>query len=485
MKKNYLLLAGFASMMAFTACNNDNDPIAGLDADKIGEAAMFEIAISNEGEATTRATRPMGSSAADNNVDKIQLVIYESDNGTDWEKAELVASENDAKGGKLFLDLDAASAGTWESGRAEAALLSFDPSAVTESTPGDVQHINKKSYIKVHGLLEGYQYQIVAYGYNGTFPGTDADDANAPTAVPNIKQGLFKANNDKNGFDLEEVFAAAQIAKTLELPVEGSTTNETYVGFDVQPTLTLTRQVAGILAYMENVPINYNGQKVHYIKIFASHKTTDFYFPNTLLSGEEIETRDFNGIMGSTDEKDELMSFDLSKIATNFNDPEDALFYTFNSVKNSALVADNNDDNQTALPFCDGYTAPDKEDDGGLSLRANTIFGARYILPFDKNYKDATLTLAFCDANGNVITEERSITTDKSFPGTTYNKVDAADQWEYSYDIRCNNFYSIGVKSDADDNEDNKKDDPMNLSGDKFVLRINDAWAVLHNMGVE
>ena len=60
----------------------------------------------------------------------------------------------------------------------------------------------------------------------------------------------------------------------------------------------------------------------------------------------------------------------------------------------------------------------------------------------------------------------------------------------YAYDIRCNNFYSIGQKlatdtTDPDPENPDDDDEPIDLRSNKINVRINDAWAVLHNMGVE
>ena len=77
MKKQYLLMAAFASTLAFTACTNDDDlgniPGQGVTTD---EGATFEISISNNGSGTTKGVRPVGSSAADNNVESCNAGKY-------------------------------------------------------------------------------------------------------------------------------------------------------------------------------------------------------------------------------------------------------------------------------------------------------------------------------------------------------------------------------------------------------------------------
>ena len=78
MKKNYLMMAAFATALAFTACSSEEEiPAAGSENGTMGLTEdVIEIAISNTGVGSTRAARPVGSSAADNNVNKVKLVFF-------------------------------------------------------------------------------------------------------------------------------------------------------------------------------------------------------------------------------------------------------------------------------------------------------------------------------------------------------------------------------------------------------------------------
>ena len=479
MKKQYLLMAAFASALAFTACTNDDEPIIGPNGDNpeiIEDGTTFEIAISNTGEGTTKAVRPMGSSAAANNVDKVKLVVYKYDtSSSSWKTVNLAAGTENIPEGQLCLEVLSGSDGA-TTGVISTGVINY-PNANTPESEMDptIQHISKRAVVKAHGLEKDAQYQIVAYGYNGdNFPGT------ATAAGTGFANGVFKAGMSaiSNPYsDIQEVFADSEVANTTTVPgdADGNGTvedNETVTVFTVAPTLTLTRQVAGILAYFENVPVQIANQsadgkstQVAKIKVVANHKASDFYFPAMLLDDE-----DFNGIIAEADANatEDLIVFDLSKIATNYADAvtDGDDFYTFNGT-----------DAQTpnALPYAENYTAPT-----GLQLAENTIFGARYILPYDKDYDTPTLTLQFLDGSDNILLS-RDITTDNIPSGNT----------AYNYDIRCNNFYSIGQKLEAgstegpDDDDDDDDDDPMDLTSDQITVRVNDAWAVLHNMGIE
>ena len=487
MKKNYLLLAAFASALTFAACSNDelgeitNGPVA----NEVVEGTTFEIAISNQGVGT-KAVRPITSSAADNTVSKIQLVVYKK--GTSdatWQSVTLVNSEGEATDGKLFIESIGGEGYDAETGSLTNGIISYETADVDENVPGTDQHITKKAKLAVTGLQPDTKYQFVAYGYNdknGTtgypYKGTTPEYPAKP-ATGDWENGVMQAGvaldftTESNKYALEEIFAATDVAEAVSDPnYTGEGTAP--IVFSVEPSLTLTRQIAGMLAYFKNVTIYLNDpvnptdekQQVYKLQIVANHTAKDFYFPAVLLENE-----DFNGVAidPATDEEDILMTFDFSKIATNFESHDDADFYTFNEY--------NGDQSGTKKPQPEGSNFTSTN----MYIQKNTIFGARYLLPYDKHYSDnTTLVIRFFGKN-DVLLEERRV--------TTANVPD--DGTMYTYDIRCNNFYSIGVKTATDtepdpgENPDPDEDDPMDLTGKEIMVVVNDAWAVLHNMGVE
>lgn len=490
MKKNYLFVAGLASMMAFSACSNDDDLAVPATPVVENDGTMFEIAISTAGEgAETRTVRPVGSSGAANNVNEILVKMYAKalTGGGDWDEVtfEIYESENDPT--SFTQDL-AAKLISSENGVTinpssdyKALILSYTNENVSEGTPGTTQHLSKKATIKLANLKNNYQYKFVTYGYNDKFPGAPA------AAGSGFETGVFEANQEYTDpidpcKDIEEVFATSYIANTTQVTDDfdnDGVKDDSKVVFTVAPTLTLTRQVAGMLAYFENVPTYVNGEQVYKVQIVANHRADDFYFPSCLL-----EDDDFNGIMDASANEDILMTFDMENIAVNFEEDTDAPFYLFNTLEASTAKAnpENKDEEVTganavtnmAAPIAEGYSPSQiaaNDQINGLNLLPNTMFGGRYILPYDKHYATPTLRIDFINKEGKAIPEaSKYITTDQSM-------VDA-----YDYDIRCNNFYSIGDKDESDNTDG---DDPLNLSGDEFKLRIDDRWGVIHSMDVD
>lgn len=476
MKKNYLWVAAMASLLSMTACSDDASSIAMPEVP--GEVVMedgttIEIAISNTGIGS-RAARPVGSSAAANNVNKVQLKFYKK-NGAQWENATIQAYKEGTKGTE---DID-----QWKNNIVDFTEIGpFAPEQTdqgvpgTEGVPGNQSRVEESKKIRLVGLEAGKDYRIVAYGYNDK-DGNEINDFPYGTPVEDVDtKGLFSTaeSHGKDGYTLEEVFAGY---------AEATTKDDSK--FTSAPKITITRQVAGILAYFK-IPTHANGELVKYVKVIANDKSKGFKFPAKLLG----ENKDFNGIdnkPGETEE-DVLITFDMEKSASNWNggNPEGDYYTTNNSDDNYEVPA------EQAKGLADNYIAPK-----GLMLKGNTFFGARYVLPYEKHVASQTLTVVLCNAKGDAVKTLKVVT--KNVPTTPSTDEDRS----HNYDIRCNNFYSIGKKlasgnttgtpdpenPDPNPNPDPQPegpDEPIDLGAtDQIIVEINDAWDVLHDMGIE
>lgn len=429
MKKNVFKMSAFALMMALAACSNEEiTTTQGGEEALLASEDVIEISLTNT---SSRAARPVGSSAADNNVDKVVFKFYVK-NSEAWESANGVsfADENPVLDGAASYD---------------DGVLTYTTADEDETVPGTTDSYSKKVRLKMKGLEENKEYRIIAYGYNNAFPyGTVSEDE---TTKGLLKSGSF---TESTNFSVEEVFAGYVDVKT----------KETVAKFTTTPRIVLERQVAGMLAYFKNVPVflpDATGAlaKVEKVVVKANAKSTGFQFPAALMSAN----KDLNGL-NTTTEATTLLTFTISSSnASNFLSANEGDTYTFT---NNYVLADN-------MPTVTG-----------IALETNTLFGGRFILPYASHLDSQTLTVELQDGKGI------SLRTLKVKTNKTSDGIDA-----YKYDIRCNNFYSIGKKLATDDTdggttEPGEPDEPVDLSAtDEITVTINDAWEVLHDMDVE
>ena len=443
MKKVYFMSMALAAMLAMAGCSNDD--IAGVGGDDATTTTLAEgegivaINLSNTGIGT-RAARPLGSSAAANDVNKVKLVVYSGENA---------GSLSEDKNVKM-------------SGQEQENEIIVDWTATTDTElEWDNSHDDKKS-VKLSGLQANRYYKIVAYGYNA-----ESGDAPAFAVADGDNTGEFKVAQFTAP---EEVFAGA--SETVQANANGKFNSAVQVEMD--------RQVAGMLAYIKNVPtrlLNASGEMkvVKFVKVLAKRKVAGIKFPSTT---------DFNGLTVESPEEDEevaLLTFNMENIAENWaggNPTESA--WEFNDYTNGKIES-----GKTKNPFAEGYTAPT-----GLTLVEGSIFGACYLLPYDKHYSEQTLTIELQDADGNALKTLNVNTTATAKP---------SDGTINAYDIRRNNFYSIGRKfavdnTDGDTDDDDEpgtddpddNDDPVDVgSSNDALLIIHDNWKMLHQMTVE
>lgn len=440
MRKMFVSACLFAAM-AFTACtteviyvDSDGNPVEHVDL-KEGEG-LLSVAVSST-DVSTRDVRPVGSSAAANNVNVVKVYAFSAD----------------AVGGIYYFDNTVGVKDGQEgiSGTEGIITIAMD-GIVSDYIPSIGNHIEEtKNNITLTGLDPAKYYKFVAVGYNTTNPYGDLSPENGVTELEE-----FTTTNSLTGYNVAELFATQSSAAK-----KGDVKN--------QGTLTLTRQVAGMLAYFKNVPATIDGTDVAAIRIYANKSFTKFTYP---------ATDDFNGTTVGSD-KDLLMEFIMADISTG-KDADG--YYTFNTLsKGSVTNTSVSSTNQGVAPLAKDYVQPNN-----LTLVENSIFGGRYLIPYDQHYgavsgEGSTLTIELQDAGGTAL-RTLKVKTDQSMSGPAT---------QYFYDIRCNNFYSIGQKLktetiDPDPEDPEDPDKPIDLSSkSEIVVQINDAWKVLHDMDVE
>lgn len=476
MRRQFLGALLFAGTLAFTACQNETiiyvdengNPIENVEL-KEGEG-LLKINLSNT-SADSRAARPVGSSAAANNVNVVKIYVFKYDGSGDANTDYVF----DSSIGVTTADNVSAAQGI-------ITITNFTSTAGEhEITEGSWEnHTDQTKTIKLTGLAVNSKYKFVAVGYNQSSGNTNPYGEPSLSGETTLQAFTTTALGEgKTDYDIEELFAGVS--------AENATQTDK-AAFNTPASVTLTRQVAGMLGYFDNVPTKIDGKVVQYVRVYANDEYTQFKWPAQLLTDD-----DFNGytqaeagtgeIKGS---KYLLMEFDMSKIATNWNEGAPTVdAYTFYDCSTTGLSKDDTsetDKGSGKAPLAENYKAP-----AGLKLVQNSIFGGRYIIPYAGHVDSQTLTVELQGTDGTAL---------KTLKVTTNNAPSGVTDGTYKYDIRCNNFYSIGKKLYTDntggdpdpgtDPKDPEPDEPIDLSSNtNIVVIINDAWEVLHNMGVE
>lgn len=433
MNVNILKPVVLAAMMAMTACTTE---VVVMNPDRdnglsLGQGEdVIRIALTNS--ANTRAARPIGTSEAANNINRIAFKF-------------LTNGSTEAEGIMLDGVIEEESGITIEKfEKAEGNVLQL---------PADYD--GSEICVKFSGLTEGV-YKIIAYGYNYS-AGSDASDAFPYSLSAPMQVGSNHLYTATDVATVQEIFAGCNNGAYVGVTQHGK--------FQTVPEITLTRQVAGLLAYFMQAPVYVNTTRVAKITVSTKAKVDAFYFPATLLDNSV-----YNGAATGSWQQSEyvdLLTFDMTKAddyGSGHFDMGD--WYTFNNQKNRFLLADN-------------MTEID-----GLQCKDNTLFGSCFLLAFPgyydfgiDQYKCATLNICYWDANGTLI---------KSVPlRNGGSEEDDLHAISYQYGILCNNFYSIGTKKNLG-SDDDSNDNPISIdepSGyDYAKVDINSEWDDSHNL---
>ena len=483
MKKNYLMMAAFATALAFTACSNEDEmPVVngGNGTTVLDPESVIEIAISNTGTGTTRAARPVGSSEAYNIVNKVQLKVFDADG---------------SPASVTFVDKEETNYSVTTDG-----LITFTAAANDgPNSPGNESHPNQEASIQVQNLTDGQTYTIVAYGYNGAESATD----DVPYGGELQGTSMYYSTGDitsTTGFEVEEIFAGSAKATAQGTTTTTVTTNEededggqttiteTVVKFASPVKIELTRQVAGMLAYLKDVPAKINGKRVGKVTVEAIDESKGFYYPATLLTNAEFNGTGNKGLTAAAN----VLTFTIAADEdTKFIDAEGNDCEADD--EGAVEIYDFTESGETSK-FADGMTKPD-----GIVTLPNPLFGARFLVPFADHVQGTEAAKLGSTLVVNLYTADDTNPSEPVYTIATTKKVKTANKPDapteegdlaYYYDIRCNNFYSIGQKMDTDsttgDGGDGNDDEAVSLisSGDINLL-INDYWKVLHDMTLE
>lgn len=428
MKKSLFLWAVFAVMMAFTACTKEK--VVYVEKENVTELkpgeGVIKISLSNN---ISRSPRPITSNEATNNVNRIAFVFVKSNNN---QYTPVIADGEDYTHQGNVL-------------------------AISDNT------IAANEEIEVHfeNMTEG-SYKIIAYGYHCASDGNydfpyEIEEANG-------YDGYIKMRPESGSSitPVEEIFAGIEPASTSTYLKVNSYGN--FVDSNIK--ITLERQVAGLLAYLSNIPekVLSGGVDniVEKITISTPFEATGLYIPGNTGNGKS----DYNGVgTWKTNEYIDLLTFDLSQATVSDG------YYTFTGGTGKKFLLAEENESQT---FTD------------LKCQDNTLFGSCFVIPFVQHYANydgfgkGTLHINYYDNSGSLIVSKPLRIKSES----------VATDADYEFDIKRNHFYSIGTK-DADydgsgNPDEDTEDDPLPVDlesgSDNLKVTISEKWFDTHNL---
>lgn len=543
MRKQVWFSALAAGVLLFSACKSEDVPAQGGNESANDQKLVLNLATG--GNQASRAGRPLLSSAAGQDIDKLTLFFINED-------------------GNIALKKEISSA-EWHNGataydkgmQIEISLKASNGEALTATTPA------------------GTKYTVYAVGYS---EGTDYDNGflngSLTKGAEFTQAGNFWAQTEEETG--EEIFAgeakitAIQNSSGETCLIQTPESNATYPDSPAMavPSIVLNRQVAGVTGYFTNIRTGKMTAgtgltaKPVKLRLVASGRNNRVKFEN-LVSGETTTSSSassaeavnyvINGAQNSvldnakvdarflnSSEKDAYVVYEVNLAhwfkygdaqtvtgegvlakRSSFADCdlngdgvvgfEDAVYYVYGKepsdeeLKNwSTDLKGENGKNKLS----DFWAIPTSNK--GQQLVAGSVFAGEFLIPFAQATGKNTFELQLLDKYGqildhwNVRIPEDEMYTSTNVPSPSTGTIISAtyDISASIYNVFRNHVYSLGLKAqDTDEGPvdpidpvtpdpkpepDDDKDEPSDLSvGQNLLINVNDQWEIIHQMVID
>ncbi|MBO5181053.1 MAG: hypothetical protein J6B92_04090 [Paraprevotella sp.] len=499
MKKNYLssacLLAG--AVVMFSSCSSDDDIIVANEGNAKAEPVQtITLAVANTGDnfLNTRASRPLYSTEAKQDINKVKVVIYKLEDEADTYGAKTIVAE------KTFTP--------WMNGGVSSTYSN-----------GSKGHGRQASWTlsTADMIKEEGKYLAYAVGYNdeeytaiGTFDGVNKENSSF-TFPLNVEQPADAT--------IKEVFAGSTVFE-----VKNNNNGDTNVeAYEFNVSLTLHRQVAGIVGYFSNIPVKGNADYAEKtgktLRLVASNKTV-----NAVFAGFNSDFTDGTGegstnivkyIVNGYNKQDGTPAPD-AKFYSDDQAGKDNDAYTVYTVNLQDWFPNGDTNNDGLLNANDDWkNALGKQNaESDVVVRKGSMLAGKFMFPFTAVEDRATLQLQLLSEDGTIIriwnirltnsgaSKDSQIDKKVSLVNALGNIVEnGVVENNINYSIVRNHLYSVGVRNSGDnpvdpedpdptDPEDpidptDPDDKPQDLNNESLILRVNDNWEMIHNMEVD
>ncbi len=461
------------------------------------------LAVANTGDnfLATRAARPLYSSEANQNIEKVKVVIYkigELPSGvTDYSELtpEQVTALDSPYGlktivaQKLFSD--------WMNNGVSSAYnnTSYGNGRQASWT------LSTADQIKEDGVYVAY-----AVGYNDSeYAAYESFSALGKDETFTFPLSVAQSSSTEVAPAVYEIFAgSAPFVVTKKAVAEGG--SEYSYQFNV--ALTLHRQVAGTIGYFTNIPVKGNAdhatQTGKKLRLVASSRSASAAFAafNSEYVGEPGSTAKVkyvvNGYGAATRAASDQAKFYGSATNDAYTVYEVALADWFTGTSGTTVGMDTNNDGM--LNGEDTWTNAIDASNSTPNVKAGTVLASSFLFPFVMDSSTPTFQLQLLDSTGDIIRywniRLQTSTSADSQIGKTASLVDAsgtatpnAETETYvNYSILRNHLYNIGIRNAGDNgggSTDPDKDKAQPLNNETLILRVNDNWEMIHEMEID
>lgn len=544
MRKQVWFSALAAGVLLFSACKSEDIPAQGGNESANDQKLVLNLATG--GNQASRAGRPLLSSAAGQDIDKLTLFFIKED-------------------GNIALKKEISSA-EWHNGataydkgmQIEISLKGSNGEALDASTVGT-------------------KYTVYAVGYSED---TDYDNGfrNASLrkgAAFTQADNFWAQTEEKTG---EEIFAgeakitAIQNSSNETCLIQTPESNADYPASPAMavPSIVLNRQVAGVTGYFTNIRTGKmttgTGLTAAPVKLrlVASGRNNRVKFEN-LVSGETTSTTVnyvINGAQNSdlnnakvdarflnSSENDAYVVYEVNLAdwfkygggtgRSTFADCdinedgvvgfEDAIAYVYGkenvanlqegqlestwseAIKGNKVSIGTESSEVQCKALSDFWAIP--ASNKGQQLVAGSVFAGEFLIPFARKAGKNTFELQLLDKDGQILDHWNvRIPEDEKYnkpgDGDVSTGVIATAESDIStsiYNVFRNHVYSLGLKAQDTDNggpvdptdpttpepdpkpePDDDKDEPSDLSvGQNLLINVNDQWEIIHQMEID
>ncbi len=504
--------------VALASCSSEED--FSYTKSVIESAQNVTLAVANTGDnfATTRGTaRPLYSSAAAQNIEKVKVVIYKL-----GDRGQITTNEDAAKNIGTFTQY-----GT----QTIVAQKVFSPwmkngvsNAYSDQTTGNGRvaswTLSSTDQITSEGV-----YMAYAVGYNeGEYSALGETAAfNTITKASNPNSFTFPltvAQNTKGEQEVApkvcEIFAGSAPFVVTEKTVSENGQDTKYFEFNV--SLTLHRQVAGTIGYFTNIPVKGNADHAEAVgeklRLVASYRSDNMVFAafNSAYTGSEGKptTANVGYVVNGYDDNGKTQTADAMFYGSSKNDAytvyEVTLSDWFKGTAGSPVAIDT--DNNGLLNKNDaGWTNPLDKDNKYPNVQTGTVLGSSFLFPFAMVADKPTLQLQMLDNTGTIIRYwnirlQTSSSTDSQINKqvtkvaadgtTTIGTEDATKENYINYSILRNHLYNIGMRDNGDGDGGSgggggtgAGDEAQDLNNENLILRVNDNWEMIHKLDID